>query len=495
MNDDIKAIIDEAKLTALENGIVHAETLKKLLELDPESLECEYLGKASKEVMIKQTGGMVRIGSSIGVDIAPCPMNCQFCSLGEKWGLITETHVLSDDKIIELVKNVIKKGFTQITLRTTEFYDINKLCELGRRIRAEVPGDYMLTANTGEVTIDDANNLFYSGFTGMYHTLRLREGVDTPFDPKVRIDSINAAQKSKLMHTVGIEPIGSEHTNDEIIDMIEYFRTLDVLSVCVMKRVNVRGTPLSMHPEISDNRFAQILAVTRIAGGLRWGVATHPFCSKTISYGGNHITVETGANPRGDTQQVERWEPCGHEESVKIIRDAGLKVGQASRDKFYESTSMKINDTVPDFTLESTCGNFNLSCFIKKGPVLLYFYPPENEDTLEFEKQMNDVYDRFNKLGICLVCINDEPLEHHKNLIKHINSKYLHASDTDMKIAKLYEAYIIRASSKRLIGKTNREFFLIGTDMKLKYHWRAYMPDDMILMSDLISNIDKALSL
>ena len=60
MDAEIKLLIDNAKSTALSNGMVDRSTLKKLLELKPGSEECEYLGKASREVMIKHTGGYVR---------------------------------------------------------------------------------------------------------------------------------------------------------------------------------------------------------------------------------------------------------------------------------------------------------------------------------------------------------------------------------------------------------------------------------------------------
>ena len=496
MDAEIKLLIDNAKSTALSNGMVDRSTLKKLLELKPGSEECEYLGKASREVMIKHTGGYVRIGSSIGVDIAPCPMNCQFCSLGEEWGLVTETHILTDDQILILAKSVVDKGFTQITLRTTEYFSHQKLCQLGRKIRAAIPGDYMLTANTGEVTTKMADELFYSGFTGMYHTLRLREGIDTPFDPQTRIDSINSIQDSKLMHTVGIEPIGSEHTDDEILDMIENFRNLDLVSVCIMKRVNVAGTPLSRYAEISDDRFAQIVAVARIAGGLRWGVATHPVIPKTLEYGANHITVETGANPRDDLQQIECWEPYNHQEAMKLIIDSGLKLGQASRDGLYERISLKTGDSVPKIRSESTHGRFDLSERIRNGPVMLYFYPQEYRHiSQEYEKDLNRHFDDFVKRNIALVCINDESVESHKTLVKNIDSRYEHISDTDMKIAKDYESYIIRDSSEDSIGKTNRELFLIDTDAKLKYHWRARLADETIPVDCLISQIDEALRL
>jgi biotin synthase len=204
---------------------------------------------------------------------------------------------------------------------------VDKLCALGKKIRMAVPGQYLMTANTGELTDKDALNLFNAGFTGVYHTLRLREGMDTPFDPDVRLASMRAVLRSPLMLSVGIEPIGSEHTNDEILDKIDLFRTMKPASVCVMRRENVKGTPLSRFDEIDDYRLAQIVAVTRIAGGKRWGIATHPITQKAIEWGANNITVETGANPREDVQDVGIWKVCDHETAKKMILNAGCDLG------------------------------------------------------------------------------------------------------------------------------------------------------------------------
>lgn len=327
---EIKKLIDKAKEDSLGGADVDRATLKKLLEIDPRSKEGEYLGQAARDISRKFFGNKVKIGSSIGIDISPCTMNCKFCSLGEEWGLVKGNNELPGDVIVGLVREVLSKGFFQVTLRTTEFYDLDRLCVLGRKIRTEVPGQYLLTANTGELTDEGALKLYRSGFTGVYHTVRLREGVDTPFDPEVRLASMRAVLASPLMLSVGVEPIGSEHTNDEILDRIELFRAIGPAQVCVMRRENVKGTPLAEHDEIDDYRLAQIVAVTRIAGGKRWGIASHPLTRKAVEWGANHVTVETGANPREDVHEVGVWKVCDHDAARQIVHDAGCEVSTIS---------------------------------------------------------------------------------------------------------------------------------------------------------------------
>ncbi len=324
MDVTIKNLIDSAKKDAYSNKELDKNTLIQLLSIESGSEESEYLKQASREVTDFFFGKSVRIGSSIGVDLRPCPMNCKFCSLGEEWGLVTCDKELTDSQILELAKDVISKGFIRITLRTTEFFPINRLIELAKMLRENILEDFFITANTGEFTTEQAIEMHNAGFTGVYHTLRLREGVDTPFNPQDRIDTINSVIESPLKITVGIEPIGSEHTAEEIADKLIYFRSLDIMSVCIMKRVNVDGIPLNIYPEISEDRLGEIVAVTRLALGGKIGIATHPPTIDALSAGANHMTIEIGANPRDDNSELDCWRPFDHKSAVEMIKKSGL---------------------------------------------------------------------------------------------------------------------------------------------------------------------------
>lgn len=327
MNEDIIKIIDDAKEKALKNQNIERRILKIFLELDPLSEECQYLGETARDVARKTLGNKGRVGSSIGVDLRPCTMNCKFCSLGDKWGLVKDNYDMSPEQIIAIIKNLISKGFHQFTLRTTEFYSLDALCDLSKKVRSNVDGSYILTVNTGELTTDEANRLYESGFNAAYHTVRLGEGVDTPFDPEVRINTMKAITASKLKLSCGLDPIGVEHTNDEIIDKLELFRSLNPMAICTMKRINVKGTPFENIPEISDMRHAQIAAVIRMASGGRNMVAAHPANLQALKWGANHISVETGANPRDSDSYMHSTDTFGHEDAVRMILNAGYELG------------------------------------------------------------------------------------------------------------------------------------------------------------------------
>ena len=328
MDETIRKMIDDAKEMAIRNQDVERKILKKFLEFDPLSEECEYLGKSARDVARVTFNNKGRIGSSIGIDFRSCTMNCKFCSLGEKWGLVKENYDMDSEQVIGLIRRLIAKGFHQFTLRTTEFYSLDMLCELAKTVRSNVPGTYILTVNTGELSVEEANRLQEAGFNAAYHTVRLGEGIDTPFDPKVRIDTMKAITKSKLRLSCGLDPIGVEHTNDQILDKLELFRSLSPVAICTMKRINVAGTPFEGVPEIDDMRHAQIAAVIRMASGGRNMVAAHPANLQALKWGANHISVETGANPRDADSDMHTAGTFGHEDAVKMINDAGYELGE-----------------------------------------------------------------------------------------------------------------------------------------------------------------------
>ena len=321
MDFQIKELIDKAKDASLNDGEITREMLIALLELDPKSEECEYLGAAARDIAKirgKNRGG---VSTSIGIDLVPCSMSCKFCSLGEKWGLVKESCTLPDERIVKIIREKFNDGFKQFILRTTEFYDIDTLCKLGQKVRKEVPGQYVLTANTGELTLEQATELKKSGFNGAYHALRLREGVDTPIDPEVRISTMNAIKGAGLQLGSGVDPIGIEHTNDELADLMMFYRNIAPAGLCTMRRINVDGTPMEGIPEVDDDRMAQLAAIIRLIQGER-NVIVQPPILKAMQYGANAIAIETGANPRYNEHDDDIWTVIGHDEAVAIVKAA-----------------------------------------------------------------------------------------------------------------------------------------------------------------------------
>ncbi len=85
MKREITDLIDRVKADCLVGKPQKRDTIIALLDLEPGSQEYAYLCRAAREAAMVITGKEVYLWGAIGVDFAPCSMNCTFCSLGEAW--------------------------------------------------------------------------------------------------------------------------------------------------------------------------------------------------------------------------------------------------------------------------------------------------------------------------------------------------------------------------------------------------------------------------
>lgn len=326
MNSEIKELIDRVLDEGLRGASQPREVIVKLLELDPESEETDYLKRAATKLAHFSTNDCASISGAIGVDLCACDMNCKFCSFGTEWGLVEEEAIYTKEEIIDLTRAYVEAGATIVTLRSTEFYDIKTLTEWLSDIREQVPGSYLINLNVGELSPAMAEAAYQAGATSAYHVIRLREGEDTPFDPKLRERTILAITESPLRYGTCIEPIGIEHTNEELADRILANLAYRPYSMGVMARVNVPGTPFEGVAPVSKERMLQILATVRLSVGTKVRCCgMHPAVPESLYAGGTSFTVELGANPRDVEFNRNEWRGFTVEEARALIEEAGFK--------------------------------------------------------------------------------------------------------------------------------------------------------------------------
>ena len=322
-----KLIISAEKM-ALAGEPLPRDTIIGLLEIDPDSNTVEMLGAAARRVTEAVTENTARIWASIGVDYKPCAMNCKFCSFGEDWGAATDTYTLSADEIVSHARKFISDGADWITLRTTEDYAFSDLIALAGKIRQEVPGDYRLVANTGEMNAIRADELKRAGFSIAYHAIRLREGIDTPFSPTERGETLGEIHDSALDLAFLVEPIGVEHTNDEIADTFLLAMKHGAKLSGAMARVPVKGTPLYELGPLPERRLAQIIAVTRLASGYSApDICVHPPSKTAMYWGANVVVVDVGAVPRAIGVSSSEWNGFGIQTAETWFKEAGYHHG------------------------------------------------------------------------------------------------------------------------------------------------------------------------
>ncbi len=299
----------------------------RLLDIEIGSREDRYMQSCARLAAKKITGNSGCIWCAVGMDYEPCSMNCKFCSFGERWGLIDEPGHVSKEDIIEYVRQYVAGGAAYIVLRTTEFYNLDFLLTYVPAIREAVPGDYGIIFNTGELDGITAERVNQAGVYGVYHALRLREGHDTPFEPKVRINTMQSVAESGLTLAALVEPLGYEHTNEEIADIFLNAVCCGAQISGVMARFPVRGTPLGEAEMIDEAKIAHVVAALRLSGGKAVrDICVHPASKKALDAGANLMVVESGAIPRDSKFSKAEWLGMNMEKARDLLTGSGYKI-------------------------------------------------------------------------------------------------------------------------------------------------------------------------
>ncbi len=320
--------IDRVLAEARDGAVQDKGSIIRLLEMPPDSEEAAYLAKAARQFALEASGGVARIAGAIGIDRAPCKMNCAFCSFGEAWGIVRDSSVLTPGQVLGIARAYAEGGVTMITLRTTEFFDLDKVMDFARMIRAQVPGTYELNMNVGELTPELCEACHEAGIDSAYHVLRLREGIDTPFNPEERKRTIRAIVESPLKWNTNVEPVGPEHTNEELADSMLFALSQHPYSVGIMPRVPVEGTPFGGTEVLASDRVRQLVATLRLAAGngVKY-ILAHPNDEDGLTCGANNFSVERGAVPR-DAGVVEgEWRGKTPAHALEALQAAGYRPG------------------------------------------------------------------------------------------------------------------------------------------------------------------------
>ena len=154
---------------------------------------------------------------------------------------------------------------------------------------------------------------------------------------------------------------------------------------------------------------------------------------------------------------------------------------------------LEIGDIAPDFTMPSVDRKeFNLYGELKNGPILLNFYVGDfGINCSTYMLKMIELFPMFEKMGVRIFPINPDGLESHKVFRDRLNSPYDHIHDVKQEVSKAYGAIV--EDSPIVKGFTNREFFFIGTDRKIRYIWRAPVPRVLPDMDAVLEEVKKVL--
>ena len=297
----------------------------ELLEIRNGSHEFYKLIETSNNMSRKEYNNKAYVFSQIGLNAQPCPMNCKFCSMAESnYTIGTEFRKdMSDIKdICETAKQLVESGTHDLFLMTTANYSVDEFIKIGTEVSKVLPKNVRLVANIGDFDLHIAKRLKDAGFTGVYHIRRLGEGKDTDIDPAQRIKTLDAIRDAGLELYYCVEPIGPEHTYDEILDEMYRAKDYNVDVMAVMRRTPVPGTPLEKNGGITSIELTKIAAVTRLVTRPKRSMNVHEVTPMSLLAGINQLYAEIGSNPRDNMENTENNRGWGVEKIVELFKDA-----------------------------------------------------------------------------------------------------------------------------------------------------------------------------
>ena len=212
INDLIAKSFNDERLSQKE--------IVSLLELPPSSSETYRLFAASRELSARLSDNHAEVHAQFAINLAPCPKNCMFCSFAVKNGIFKGSSKISPEDAVTAALTFEQNGANAIYLMATASFDIAEFCDYGKDVRSRLKPESRLIANVGDQEIAGAQRLKDAGFDGVYHALRLREGSDSEINPDLRLQSIRAFREAGLIVGTCVEPVGPEHSNEELADLI-----------------------------------------------------------------------------------------------------------------------------------------------------------------------------------------------------------------------------------------------------------------------------------
>ncbi|HEV7180692.1 MAG TPA: peroxiredoxin [Candidatus Baltobacteraceae bacterium] len=140
--------------------------------------------------------------------------------------------------------------------------------------------------------------------------------------------------------------------------------------------------------------------------------------------------------------------------------------------------ALKDGAKAPDFTLQASQGgkvfNFSLADALKKGPVVLYFYPAAFTPGCTIEAHdFADAIDQYKALGATVIGVSHDPIDKlQKFSVSECRNKFPVAADTDQAVEKSYDAVLTKAPQY-----ANRTSYVLAPDGTVLYSFTDLQPD------------------
>jgi len=315
-------MIDQILNKYTANEPLSREDALDLLSIESKSSDFYKLISVANEASRVKFNNKGYIFAQIGINSEPCSGNCKFCSLSSKNFAVEKEESQSLKNILAIANNIDFNKISALFLMTTADYSKTEFLNIGKEVKKLIPDNITLVANIGDFDNEYALKLKKAGFGAAYHIVRLREGVDTELSKEQRINTLNAIKSAGLDLYYCVEPIGVEHTHDEIVD--EMFRAKDynVDVMAIMGRIGVKDTIFENKESLSDLELTKIAAVTRLVTNPKKSMNIHEPKSMTLLAGVNQLYAEIGVNPRDTKMETLEGRGFSVDAVAKMLAEA-----------------------------------------------------------------------------------------------------------------------------------------------------------------------------
>jgi thioredoxin-dependent peroxiredoxin len=161
---------------------------------------------------------------------------------------------------------------------------------------------------------------------------------------------------------------------------------------------------------------------------------------------------------------------------MKRLAAAALSVALATP----AFAAMKPGDTAPGFTAQAAVGgeefSFSLADALKKGPVVLYFFPKAFTKGCTAEAHaFAEAAEQYKAQGATLIGMSADNIETlHKFSIQECSAKFPVAADPDLKIIKSYDTVLTTKSGASVADRVS---YVIGRDGTIAYAYADRNPE------------------
>jgi peroxiredoxin Q/BCP len=160
---------------------------------------------------------------------------------------------------------------------------------------------------------------------------------------------------------------------------------------------------------------------------------------------------------------------------MKLMKHLILLLAVASGNA---EAALDLGEPAPDFTARAALGGeefeFSLRQALKKGPVVLYFFPASFSEGCSVEAHnFAEAIDQFKALGATVIGVSRDEIDAQKRFsVSACRGKFAVAADPEQKVMRAYDAVLTLRPEY-----ANRVTYLIAPNSTVAYQSTSLNPD------------------